>query len=85
MKYKLTMQEKLKDLRIERGLTETRQPSPLSTGSLRISDDAVKALQDGKYNPLLLSEILTDENFLRLMVGRNLCGRERDNAVPHAG
>lgn len=46
---------------------ETRQPSPLSTGSLRISDDAVKALQDGKYNPLLLGGILTDENFLRLM------------------
>lgn len=117
MKCKLTIQEKLKDLRIERGLnleqlseatqisksalsayeaddsreigsynlytlakfynvttdyllglTETRQPSPLSTESLRISDDAVKALQDGRYNPLLLSEILTDDDFLRLMV-----------------
>lgn len=117
MKYKLTIQEKLKDLRVENGLsleqladatgisksalsayevddgreissynlrilakfynvtsdyllglTEARQPSPLSTESLRISDDAVKALQDGKYNPLLLSEILTNDNFLRLMV-----------------
>ena len=117
MKYKLTIQEKLKDLRVENGLsleqladvtgisksalsayevdesreissynlwilakyynvtsdyllglTETRQPSPLSTDSLRISDDAIKVLQDGKYNPLLLSEILTNDNFLRLMV-----------------
>lgn len=117
MKYKLTMQEKLKDLRIERGLnleqlaeatkisksalsayeadenreigscnlytlaefydvtadyllglSETRKPSPLSTASLRISDDAVKALQDSRYNPLLLSEILTDGGFLRLML-----------------
>ena len=117
MKYKLTIQEKLKDLRVENGLsleqladatgisksalsayevdenreingynlrilakfynvtsdyllglTETRRLSPLSTDSLRISDDAVKVLQDGKYNPLLLSEILTNDNFLRLMV-----------------
>lgn len=100
MKYKLTIQEKLKDLRIENGLsleqladatgisksalsayevdenreingynlrilakyynvtsdyllglTETRQLSPLSIDSLRISDDAIKVLQDGKYNP----------------------------------
>ena len=117
MKYKLTIQEKLKDLRVENGLsleqladatgisksalsayevdenreingynlrilakfynvtsdyllglTETRRLSPMSTDSLRISDDAVKVLQDGKYNPLLLSEILTNDNFLRLMV-----------------
>ena len=117
MKYRLTIQEKLKDLRVENGLsleqladatgisksalsayevdenreissynlrilakfynvtsdyllglTETRQPSPLSTDSLHISDDAVNVLQDGKYNPLLLSEILTNDNFLRLMV-----------------
>ena len=50
------------------GLSETRQPSPLTTDSLRISDDAVKILQDGKYNPMLLSEILTSDNFLRFMV-----------------
>lgn len=117
MKYKLTIQEKLKDLRIEKGLsleqladatgisksalasyesdsgreigshnlsvlakfygvstdyllglTETKRPSPLSTGSLRISDDAIKILQGEKYNPLLLSEILTNGNFLRFMV-----------------
>lgn len=117
MKYKLTIQEKLKDLRVENGLSleqladatgisksalssyeveenreissynlrilakfynvttdyllglsETRQPSPLTTDSLRISDDAVKILQDGKYNPMLLSEILTSDNFLRFMV-----------------
>ncbi len=117
MKYKLTIQEKLKDLRIEKGLsleqladatgisksalasyesdsgreigshnlsvlakyygvsadyllglTETKRPSPLSTDSLRISDDAIKILQDGNYNPLLLSEILTNGNFLRFMV-----------------
>lgn len=28
----------------------------------------VKVLQDGKYNPMLLSEILTNGNFLRLML-----------------
>lgn len=49
-------------------MTETRHLSPLSTDSLHISADAVKILQDGKYNPLLLSEILTNDNFLRLMV-----------------
>jgi transcriptional regulator with XRE-family HTH domain len=117
MKYKLTIQEKLKDLRVENGLSleqladatgisksalssyeveenreissyslqilakfynvtsdyllglsETRQPSPLTTNSLHISDDAVKILQNGKYNPMLLSEILTSDNFLRFMV-----------------
>lgn len=117
MKYKLTTQEKLKDLRIENGLSleqlanatgisksalasyesdsereigsynlstlakfygvssdyllglaETRQASSLSTDSLRISDDAIKVLQSGAYNPLLLSEILTNENFLKLMI-----------------
>jgi len=117
MKCKLTLQEKLKDLRVEHGLsleqladatkisksalsayevdekreitsynlytlakfyhvssdyllglTETRQGSALSSDSLHISDDAVKVLQDEKYNPLLLSEILTNDNFLRLMV-----------------
>lgn len=116
MKYKLTIQEKLKDLRVENGLSleqladatgisksalsayevdedreinsynlrilakfynvtsdyllglsETRQFSSMSTDSLHISDDAVKLLQDGKYNPLLLSEILTNANFLRFM------------------
>lgn len=50
------------------GLSETKQPSPLSAESLRISDDAVKVLQEGKHNPMLLSEILTNDNFLRLMV-----------------
>jgi Predicted transcriptional regulators len=117
MKYKLTTQEKLKDLRLEKGLsleqladatgisksalasyesdnereigsynlstlakfygvssdyllglTETKQTFPLSTDSLRISDDAIKVLQNGTYNPLLLSEILTNENFPQLMV-----------------
>lgn len=117
MKYKLTIQEKLKDLRIEKGLSleqlanatgisksalasyesdngreigsynlsllakfygvsadyllglrETRRPSPLSTDSLRISDDAIKILRDRKFNPLLLSEILTNGNFMRLMI-----------------
>lgn len=40
----------------------------MSTDSLHISEDAIKILQDGKYNPLLLSEILTNDNFLRFMV-----------------
>lgn len=117
MKYKLTTQEKLKDLRIEKGLSleqlayatgisksalasyesdnkreigscnlstlakffgvssdyllglaETKQTSLLSTNGLRISDDAIKVLQCGAYNPLLLSEILTNGNFLKLMI-----------------
>ena len=50
------------------GLCETRQPSTLSDERLRISSDALKILQGGKYNPMLLSEILTNDNFLRLMV-----------------
>lgn len=50
------------------GLSETKQPSPLSAESLRISDDAVKVLQEGNHNPMLLSEILTNDNFLRFMV-----------------
>lgn len=40
----------------------------MTTDSLRINNDAVKILQDGKYNPMLLSEILTSDNFLRFMV-----------------
>lgn len=50
------------------GLSETKQPSPLSAESLRINDDAVKVLQEGNHNPMLLNEILTNDNFLRLMV-----------------
>lgn len=49
-------------------LSETRQLSLLTTDSLYISDDAIKVLQNGKYNPMLLSEILTSDNFLRFMV-----------------
>lgn len=50
------------------GLSEIKQHSPLSAESLRISDDAVKVLQEGNHNLMLLSEILTSDNFLRLMV-----------------
>ena len=50
------------------GLSEAKQPSPLSAETLHISDDAVKMLRDGKYNPMLLSEILTNGDFLRFMV-----------------
>lgn len=50
------------------GLTETRPLSPISMIDCILNNDAVKVLQNEKYNPLLLSEILTNDNFLCLIV-----------------
>ena len=56
---RVTVPERLKDLRV----SEKRM-------SLQELSDAVQILTDKKYNPRLLSELLTHENFREFM---NLC------------
>lgn len=50
------------------GIIEDRQPYDLNINKLHLTKDAMAVLEDRHFNHLLLSEILTDENFLRLMV-----------------
>ena len=43
--------------------TELRKHKNQSVSDLRLNDDAIQILTDKKYNPRLLSELLTHENF----------------------
>ena len=43
--------------------TELRKHKNQSVSDLHLNDDAVQILTDEKYNPRLLSELLTHENF----------------------
>lgn len=47
--------------------TELRKHKNQSISDLRLNDDAVQILTDEKYNPRLLSELLTHENFRKFM------------------
>lgn len=47
--------------------TELRQHKNKSVSDLHLNDDAVQILTDEKYNPRLLSELLTHENFSKFM------------------
>lgn len=47
--------------------TELRQHKNKSVSDLHLNDDAVQILKDEKYNPRLLSELLTHESFSKFM------------------
>ena len=47
--------------------TELRKHKNQSVSDLHLNDDAVQILTDEKYNPRLLSELLTHENFRKFM------------------
>ena len=47
--------------------TELRKHKNQSVSDLRLNDDAIQILNDKKYNPRLLSELLTHENFKKFM------------------
>ena len=47
--------------------TELREHTNKSVSDLHLNDDAVQILTDKKYNPRLLSELLTHENFKEFM------------------
>ena len=47
--------------------TELRKHKNQSVSNLHLNDDAVQILTDEKYNPRLLSELLTHENFKKFM------------------
>lgn len=47
--------------------TELRQHKNQSVSDLHLNDDAIQILTDKKYNPRLLSELLTHENFKKFM------------------
>lgn len=47
--------------------TELRQHKNKSVSDLHLNDDAVQILKDEKYNPILLSELLTHESFSKFM------------------
>ena len=47
--------------------TELRKHKNQSVSDLHLNDDAIQLLTDKKYNPRLLSELLTHENFKKFM------------------
>lgn len=47
--------------------TELRKHKNQSVSDLHLNDDAIQILTDKKYNPRLLSELLTHENFKKFM------------------
>ena len=47
--------------------TELREHTNKSVSELHLNDDAVQILTDEKYNPRLLSELLSHENFHKFM------------------
>lgn len=47
--------------------TELREHTNKSVSDLHLNDDAVQILTDEKYNPRLLSELLSHESFLKFM------------------
>ena len=75
MEAKLTIQERLKDLRVvdrRLSLEQLAEQTGLSANAelqaLHLRDDAVDAIRDGKYNKRLLSELLAHDKFQQLMV-----------------
>ena len=50
------------------GLTENKNPANAELQALHLRDDAVDAIQNGKYNKRLLSELLVHDKFQQLMV-----------------
>ena len=78
---KLSIQERLKDLRVERGLTkccgvtadyllglsETKNHPNVDLADLSLSDDMIELLKSGQVDNSLLCELATHPNFPRLM------------------
>lgn len=78
---KLSIQERLKDLHVERGLTkccgvtadyllglsETKNHPNVDLADLRLSDDMIELLKSGQVDNSLLCELATHPNFPRLM------------------
>ncbi len=50
------------------GMTENRQLDNISISDLHLSDAALSLLKDRKFNTLLLSELITHEQFRKLML-----------------
>ncbi|MEY8335279.1 hypothetical protein AALB53_19580 [Lachnospiraceae bacterium 47-T17] len=50
------------------GMTENRQLGNISISELHLSDAALSLLKDRKINTLLLSELITHEQFRKLML-----------------
>ena len=50
------------------GMTENRQLDNISISELHLSDDTLSLLKDQKINTLLLSELITHEQFRKLML-----------------
>ena len=50
------------------GLTEQRDHPYTPIESLHLSDDAIRTLQEGRFNHRLLSELITSEYFIGLMI-----------------
>ncbi len=63
------------------GIIEDRQPYNLNINKLHLTKDAITVLENGHFNHKLLSEILTDKNFLRRMVDLEIY---LDGAVTYA-
>ena len=56
------------------GMTENRQLGNISISDLHLSDAALSLLKDRKLNTLLLSELITHEQFRKLMLAAHNCG-----------
>jgi hypothetical protein len=63
----LTIQEKLKDLRVERGLTKQKNHPSTTLDELHLIDSMIELLKSGKINNRMLCEMATHEDFKRLM------------------
>ena len=60
--------------------TELRQHKNQSVSDLHLNDDSIQILTDKKYNPRLLSELLTHENFKKFMTVQIPLHRITDSA-----
>ena len=68
MQVNLTIQERLKDLRVEQGLTEQKNHPNTELDALHLGDDAIEVLRTDKLNHWLLSELICHKDFQRFML-----------------
>ena len=50
------------------GIAENKNPPDTELAALHLGDDAIDSIKSGKFNKRLLSELLSHENFQRLML-----------------
>ena len=55
------------------GLTENKNPVNTQPQALHLRDDAMDAVQDGKCNKRLLSEMLAHEKIQQFMIDAEIC------------